>query len=58
MVDFLREQRVTDIVSLEVPFEKSAHDFVIICSPHNSRHAESVVENIRKFIKDNYRYEV
>lgn len=58
IVNFLREQRVTNIVCLKIPFEKTPHNYAIICSPHNSRHAESVIQNIRKFIKDNYKYEV
>lgn len=62
IVDFLRQQRVKNIVCLKMPSQhlnrSFMHEYVIICESHNTKHSAAVIQNITRFIKNNFRFPV
>lgn len=48
IIEVLREAKAADIVCIEVPLSEGPHRYVVICSPHNYKHANSLLQAIRK----------
>ncbi|VDN08241.1 unnamed protein product [Thelazia callipaeda] len=51
IVNILRAERAEDIVCIRVPIHDAADKYVIICTPHNMRHADAIVLTLRKCFK-------
>jgi ribosome-associated protein len=54
IVDVLKSQRAKNIICLQVPAHAGPHPYVVICSPHNRRHAEALTHTIRKHVLNQY----
>uniref|UniRef100_A0A0K0FTX0 Ribosomal silencing factor RsfS n=1 Tax=Strongyloides venezuelensis TaxID=75913 RepID=A0A0K0FTX0_STRVS len=70
LIDLVDEEELIKVLENEralniecIPIEKKddsdlkAYDIAIICSPYNNKHGESLINVVKKYIKENYRFE-
>lgn len=61
ILEILENERALNIECIDIvkknDDELKSNDIAIICSPYNKRHGEALTNVIRKYIKNNYRFE-
>lgn len=58
VVELVQKNRARDIVCLEIPPDEGPHAFMVICTPHNNRHAEALAQTVRQHVIKNYVFPV
>lgn len=58
VVELVRKNRARDVVCLEIPADVGPHPYMVICTPHNNRHAEALAITVRQHVIRNYIYPV
>ena len=54
IIDKLEEQKVEEIICADTRKTSSIADYVIIGTARSGKHAESTMENLKVFLKENY----
>uniref|UniRef100_A0A0N4Z7K6 Sm domain-containing protein n=1 Tax=Parastrongyloides trichosuri TaxID=131310 RepID=A0A0N4Z7K6_PARTI len=60
LIQLLNNERALNIECINVIKDKNelkANEIAVICSPFNNKHAEALVNIVRSFVKDNYKFE-
>ena len=53
IVDYLEEQKIEEIICADVAKTSSLADYVIIGSGRSGKHIESVMDNLKLYLKEN-----